>query len=177
VSDDRTQGRKANDAGAAADGTVREHLATHAGLIGVSKARTLRGYESEPIGYMGSGRGDYCEDVRVCDDGAFALPFVAHYAVRRRDWPQPLLVFVHSQNDSGSAENAVLRFLWNLSSHRRCPGVIVLLGDRWEKPDAAPHVQWIRDRRSKLPSLLRVFPPLPEPGGRPAGRISESVHG
>lgn len=162
MSDTRTQGRKANDAGQAADGTVREHLATHAGLH-PSDAKTLKEYLSVTVGGLYGGRGDFAEDVFVSADGAFARPFMARYAVRRRDWPHPLLLFVHSQNDSGTAENAVLRFLWNLSNYKRVPGIILLLGNHWEQPAAADAVAWVRGRSHKAcPTLTRVFLGLAE---------------
>lgn len=163
MSDDRSQGRKANDAGDSARATVRGHLVTHAGLT-ISQALTMAAYEAEAMGYMGTGRGDFCEDVRVIDCGVYNRPFLAHYAIRRRGWPHPLLLFVHSQNDSGTAENAALRFLLNLFHQKRRPGVILLLGDHWEHPaDDGAAVDYVRSwQRKQPPLLLRVFVGLAE---------------
>jgi hypothetical protein len=160
--DGRSQGRKANDAGRSSDNTVREHLATHAALTGCG-ATNLRDYLSTGVGGLYGGRGDFAQDVWIAEGGVFARPFFAHFAVRRRDWPHPLLLFVHSQNDSGTAENAVLRFLINLYTHKKTPGVILLHGERWEQPGSAEAVAWVRDWTRRRPGvLLHVFVGLAE---------------
>ena len=105
-------------------------------------------------------RGDFASDITVCEYGVFDMPFLAHYALRLPNWPHPLLLFINSQSTSGSAENAVLRFLWNLESYKRLPGIILLLGDRWEKADASAHVEWTRQHAQ--PYLLHVFLGLAE---------------
>lgn len=157
MSDPRSQGRKANDAGQSADATVREHLATHASLL-CSDVKTLKEYESTPVGGLFRGRADFAEDVCVCDEGFLGSPFVAHYALRHRDWPHTVLLFVHSQTESGTAENAVARFLLNLALHKQRPGVILLIGDHWERAASPRKVGWLRDwARKRGSGLLRVF--------------------
>lgn len=161
MSDQDRQGRKANDNGDAARATVREHLLTQARLHGCG-AKTLRAFGEGHSLYPGTG--EFAQNVLVQEDGAFARPFTAHFVVSHRDWPHDLLLFVHSQNTGGTAENSILRFLFDLFGHKRTPGVIVLIGDYWEQHAAAQRVEWVRrwTRSKDKPYLLRVFVGLAE---------------
>lgn len=162
--DGLSQGGRANNHGEAVRKAIAGHL-KNLGRLREDFSRTIAEFaDNKPSGlFPGSYRGAFAEGPIAHHRAVFWREFRPHFVLSVEGWPSSLALCFQSQNDGGSAENAILRLMFSLTNYCDIPSVLLLEGVELVGPERNKNkVDYIEHFVRKSPKILKVYHGLTE---------------